>query len=233
MGNHDSATAGKRRAEDVAEELRNAVVQGDFAPGQRLVETELCELYRASRSAVRTALRQLADEGLVEVERHKGARVRLISLEEAIEITEVRRSIEGLVAAKAAERVKPEHINELEEIGVQMRVAVEQHDAVQYSELNRRLHSAIRDISGQKTAALILHRLHAQLVRHRFRLALRAGRPAASLEQHERIISAVVAGHPREAEAAMRDHLSDVLNELIAMDAAAEQEPAGASGPLA
>src|SRR5690606_4119141 len=98
---------------DVAARIRRTILSGDVAPGQRLIEADLCELYGASRSAVRQALRELVGEGLVEVERNKGARVRVVTTAEAVEITEVRMVVEGLLAAKAAERVTPAQADRL------------------------------------------------------------------------------------------------------------------------
>ena len=93
-------------ADDVAvlDALRAAILDGEYAAGQRLVEVDLCERFGCSRFAVRAAIPVLASEGLVELQRHRGARVRIIPLAEAIEITEVRRLLEGLTAARAAER---------------------------------------------------------------------------------------------------------------------------------
>ena len=78
---------------------------GEYAPRQRLVEIDLCERFGTSRFILRSALQELAAQGLVEFQRNRGARVRDVSLAEAIEITEVRILLEGLLAARAAERV--------------------------------------------------------------------------------------------------------------------------------
>src|SRR5262245_41295035 len=93
----------------LVEQVRTAILQGEFAPRQRLIETELCERFATSRFVTRAALQELAAQGLVEFQRNRGARVRDISLDEAIEITEVRKLLEGLEAARAAERItRPE-----------------------------------------------------------------------------------------------------------------------------
>lgn len=215
----DPTSAERKQPHEVADAIRDAVVRGVYAPGYRLVEAELSDAYQASRSAVRAALRLLVSDGLVEVERHKGARVRQVSLDEAIEITEVRVVVESMVAAKAAERVAPDDAAALKSIGARMRRAVEASDTVEYSDLNRRLHTMIRRTARQSIAEGILERLHGQLVRHGFRLALKPGRPAVSLAQHERIIAALVAKHPAEAAEAMRDHLTDVIAALHELDA--------------
>src|SRR5690348_3070334 len=95
-----------RAAQEAAERaIRVAISRGDMPPRYRLVEAELVALTRSSRSAVRLAIDALAAEGLVERIQNKGARVRVVSLEEAIAITECRMPLEGLLARKAAERI--------------------------------------------------------------------------------------------------------------------------------
>jgi DNA-binding GntR family transcriptional regulator len=207
-----------RSAAVVAAGIRDAVFRGDYVPGQRLVEVELCDAFQASRSAVRGALQQLANEGLVEVQRNRGARVRQVSRDEAVEITEVRRMLEGLIAAKAASRAGPEQVAELRQVVTAMRRAVRKHDALGYSELNAQLHAMVRQIAGHATAAAIIERLRGQVVRHQFRLALLPSRPARSLAQHEEIVEAIASADPQAAEAAMHDHLDDVLSALQGID---------------
>jgi len=199
---------------DVDTALRAAILRGDYAPRQRLIESDLCTEFGASRFAVRTALRTLAAEGLVEVQHNKGARIRAIAVAEAIEITQVRMAIEGLVAARAAERVSQPDKAELRGIVAEMRRAVRSAELLRYSDLNAALHAAIRGVAAHETAARILEQLRAQMVRHQFRLALLPGRPAVSLAQHDRIVAAICARDPVAAEQAMREHVASVLEAL-------------------
>lgn len=198
----------------VADGIRDAILRGDFAPNQRLVEAELCEQFGASRFTVRAALRDLAAQGLVELQRNRGARIREITLDEAVEITQVRMVVEGLVAARAAELATDDDARELEQIGHDMRAAVASGEPLRYSDLNARLHSKVREISGHVTAQRIIEELRGQMVRHQFRLSLRPGRSTVSLGQHERIIEAVVARDAAAAEAAMRAHIASVIEAL-------------------
>lgn len=200
--------------EPVALVLRRAILTGDFAPGQRLIEADLCESLTASRFVVRTALQELAADGLVEMQRNKGARVRAVPVEEAIEIVEVRMALEGLSAARAAERATPADVAELREIVVRMRVAVEQAELAIYGELNARLHNAVQRISANATCTRTLERLRAQVVRHQFALSLQPGRPSVSLPQHERIVAAIADGDPVAAETSMRLHLESVVEAM-------------------
>jgi DNA-binding GntR family transcriptional regulator len=199
--------------------LRAAILRGDYLPGERLVEAQLCERLGVSRFNVRAALQDLAADGLVRVERNKGAHVRKVPLNEAIEITEVRMVLEGLVAARAAMLVTDQQASELDEIGLLMRRAVSSGEFRRYSDLNQRLHGLIRDIAGHRTAEGIIETLRGQLVRHQFMLSLHPGRPAVSLPQHERIIEAIRQRDPKGAEDAMREHIASVIEALRDIDA--------------
>lgn len=194
--------------------LRDAIADGEFSPNQRLVEADLSERFGASRGSVRAALLELTAEGLVERVQNRGARVRAVSLAEAIEITEVRMALEGLCAAKAATRLTDDDRDRLRGVGTAMQEAVRSGDLLGYSELNRQLHALIRTLGGQSTAQAILERLRGQNVRHQFRLALHPGRAAVSLPQHREIIEALCAGDAEAAEAAVRRHLHSVVETL-------------------
>ncbi|MFG1706538.1 GntR family transcriptional regulator [Nonomuraea sp. M3C6] len=202
----------------VLDAIRDGIVRGEFVPDQRLVEADLSERFSASRSSVRSALLQLTNEGLVERVQHRGARVRAVSLAEAIEITEVRMVVEGLCAAKAAERVTQADADGLRDIGARMSEAVASGDVLGYSEINQLLHRRIRELSRQTTAGGVLERLRGQIVRHQFRLAMQPGRPAVSLGEHLAIIDAICSGDPETAERAARRHLRGVIEALRAYE---------------
>ncbi|MET0491557.1 MAG: GntR family transcriptional regulator [Actinoplanes sp.] len=199
---------------DVQTELRAAILRGEYGPRQRLIEAELAERFATTRFLLRNALHRLATEGLVELQPHRGARVREISVDEAIEITETRRAVESLVAARAAQRVTDDETTELRALGEAMTAAVGQADMLRYSELNAQLHSRVRTIARHATANRIIEQLNGQIVRHQFRLSLVPGRPSVSLPEHLAIIEAVCARDPEAAERAMQAHLTSVLDAL-------------------
>jgi DNA-binding GntR family transcriptional regulator len=207
----ERGAAGKERA---LAAVRQAIRSGDLAPGQRLVEAELAETLKVTRACVRTALLDLASESLVERIPNRGARVRPVSLAEAVQITECRMMLEGLCAAKAAEHATQEQIAQLTYLGERMRASATAGEPLNYSELNDELHQFIQVMSGQDTAAELLARLKAQLVRHQFRLALQPGRPQISLAEHWEIIEAIRDRDPRRAEQAARSHLVSVIGAL-------------------
>jgi DNA-binding GntR family transcriptional regulator len=196
--------------------LRQAILSGDVAPGQRLVEEELAGTLGVTRQSLRAALLDLATEGLVERVPNRGARVRVISSEEAVAITECRMALEALCAAKAAERISDADAAALRELGEQLSRSVTDRNPLKYSELNRELHRRVGVISGQTVAMGLLDRLHAQLVRHQFQLALRPGRPEVSVEEHLAIVDAVAGRRPEDADRAVRRHLASVIEALRA-----------------
>jgi DNA-binding GntR family transcriptional regulator len=196
--------------------LRQAILTGDVAPGQRLVEEELASMLGVTRASLRAALIDLAAEGLVERVPNRGARVRVVSLAEAVAITECRMALEALCAVKAAQNVTDEEATQLRELGKNLTRAVADGNPLKYSELNRELHRRVGVISRQAVAVSLLERLHAQIVRHQFQLALRPGRPEQSLTEHLAIIDAIADRQPADADRAVRRHLSSVIEALRA-----------------
>ena len=194
--------------------LRAAIAEGDLLPGARLVEADLVAMLGASRGNVRLAIDALVAEGLVERTPHRGARVRVISTDEAVAITEVRMAVEALIARKAAERVT---VAQADRLGTQLdslRVALDAGDLLKYSALIQRLHELVRDVAAQPVAAGLVDRLQAQLVRHQFQLSLRPGRPQVSLRELTALVEAIVARDPDRAEAAAVRHFQSVIAAL-------------------
>ena len=206
--------------------LRQAILSGDVAPGQRLVEEELAGTLGVTRQSLRAALLDLTAEGLVERIPNRGARVRTVTTDEAVAITECRMAREALCAAKAAERISDDEAAQLRELGENLKNAVTDGNPLKYSELNREQHRRVGAISGQRVAVGLLDRLHGQLVRHQFQLALRPGRPEVSVAEHLAILNAIVDRRPDDAALAVRAHLASVVTALQAGDKS-ETRPGG------
>jgi DNA-binding GntR family transcriptional regulator len=196
------------------DELREAIVSGRLHPNQRLVEHELARTLGVGRSAVRTALARLEQEGLVEHERHRGARVRLIDEPEAVEILEARAVLEGLAARHAARRASEADVQDLRQILAEMRRRLDRGDLLGASEENAVLHRRLLAIAGHGTASRLIATLRSQLVRFQYRTILLPGRSERSFAEHEAIVDAVAGGDPATAEAAMHTHLSHVAQAL-------------------
>ena len=204
----------RRSHDDVTAALRGDILAGVYHPGERLVEGSLTERYVAGRAAVRSALVELTSEGLVDRAANRGAWVRRIGRDEAIQITEARSALEGLLAAAAATHATADERAELDDLEARMRRTVADGDTAGYSELNGHLHRRIREISRHTVAADLVAVLRNRSAHHQFRLAAMPGRPAESLEQHAAIVRAIVRGDPAGASAAMTAHLLSVIDVL-------------------
>ena len=214
---------------DVAARLRRDILAGEYAPGERLVELQLADRYGAGRAAIRAAFVELTTEGLVDKETNRGATVRQISIDEAVQITEARAALESLIAAAAARNATEGERAELAQLEADMRSAVSQQRFLDYSDLNGTLHRRIREVGRHTVAGELVAMLRNRSARHQYSLALMPGRPAESLEQHAAIIRAIVRGDEFGAAAAMQAHLLSVIDVLrhwndVPVDGAPEDE---------
>lgn len=198
------------------EDLRAAIVNGELLPGERLVEEDLSARLGLGRAAVRMALVRLEHDGLVERERHRGARVRRVAEAEAVEILEARAALEGLAARHAAQDADEAAVDGLRGIIEEMGRLREEGDLIALSDANARLHAAILDASGHETAKRLSRTLSSQIVRYQYRTVLLPGRPNHSFAEHSEIVEAIAAHNPDAAERAMQRHLLRVADALRA-----------------
>jgi DNA-binding GntR family transcriptional regulator len=194
--------------------LRHAIVTGRFQPSERLIEADVARELGVGRSAVRTALARLEHEGLVEHERHRGARVRLVTAQEAVEILETRAVLEGVAARHAARNASRKDVEQLERILEGMRRRVDAGDLLGASDQNAVLHGRILEISAHGTVARLIATLKSQLVRFQYRTILLPGRSEHSFGEHAAIVQAIAVRDSQAAEQAMRTHLSHVAEAL-------------------
>ena len=210
----DSPEAASSAAANPCDRLRDAIVSGEFQPNERLVEADLALRYGAGRTAIRAAFTVLDQEGLIVREPHRGARVRLISAREALEIEQVRNALERLLARSAAGRATSGDLADLGGILAAMAERLREADAWGYMQLNPQLHRRIWKISGNEVATKMLITLKSQSIRFQYGTILRPGRPEQSLREHEAIVAAIAAHDPDACDAAMAVHLGHVLETL-------------------
>ena len=194
--------------------LRAAIVAGRLMPNERLVEADLTRRLGVGRSAVRTALARLEHEGLVELEPHRGARVRLVSVPEAIEILQARAALEGLAVNRAARNATDADVADLRAILAEMRTLLDAGDLLKASDTNAILHRRLLEIGGHATANRLIDGLRSQLVRFTYRTILLPGRSEQSFGEHTAIVDAIAVHDGAAAERAMGRHLSHVADAL-------------------
>ena len=126
--------------QQLVEALREKILSGELASGERLVEERISEEFAVSRMPVREALRQLAAGGLVIIEPRKGASVAHFHQNLLRELVEVRATLEALNARLAAKRHDPQQIAELEALLTEGVANAHSGDAEVLSELNQKFH---------------------------------------------------------------------------------------------
>ena len=204
--------ARNRTAGDVADLLRRAIVSGEVAPNERLVELDLARDLGTNRAVVRGALALLEQQRLVIREPNRGVRVRAYTADEAAEILETRAILEGLVARHAARQMDTAGESALAAILAEMQRCHDTGDLLTYSQYNTQFHRAILKIANHQTAAMLLSVLQTQAVRYQFRTVLEPGRITRSLGEHRAIFEALRAGDEAGAERAMHAHIGAVVD---------------------
>ena len=114
--------------EQIVHNLRVAIVQGQFKPGQRLIERELCELLGASRTPIREALRQLETELLIELKPNKGPVVAKVTKKDAEEIYQIRQLLESLACRLFAENASEKDIKRLRKSYEQLHMTIKRNN---------------------------------------------------------------------------------------------------------
>jgi len=197
-------------ADDAYERLRALISSGELMPNERLVEVDLAERLAVTRAVVRTALVRLGQDGIVVLTPNRGARVRLVTEAEAVEIMQARAALEALTARQAARHATAREIASIRRMLTRMSQKLDSNDLLGYSEGNAGLHAAIIAAARHETAARLITGLRGQLVRFQFRTILVPGRAPESFAEHTAIVDAIAARDPDSAEAAMRHHLRHV-----------------------
>lgn len=203
--------------------IRADLLSAHFAPGDRLVEIDLAARYDVPRAAVRTALVTLATEGLVDRQPNRGASVRVLSVDEGIEIAEIRRELETLCSRHAAMAATTTERGELLGLVEAMRLATQHQQLAEYRELSVRFHERVADVADHATARRFLREIRNHRLNLHFPEAFDAAPPLDSLEQHAAIARAIAAGDADAAGTLMRAHVSHVV---AILDAHAARHPA-------
>ncbi len=194
--------------------LKRAILDGRYPPGQIVLEETVAGKLKISRTPVREAIRELSREGLIETRPNRRARVRILNSDDLLEIFDIKIRLEGLCAARAAERSNKTTVRELEVALEAMTAASKTRDRHAYLTADEAFHSAIyAGAKGERTHQIINY-LNSQWHRLRQGMTTIESRMATSLEEHRRIAEAIGEGEPSAAEAAMMVHLENLRDEI-------------------
>lgn len=206
--------SGRDAAVHVAQRLRDDLRSGALHPRERLVEADLVARYATSRSVVRNALVELAAEGLIERQPHRGARVRGLTIREGVEFAEVRRELEALCARDAANAPASAETVRLGRLLEALRHAASAGDLVTYRRESAGFHALVIAMSGHESAQRQLEPIRMHDLQLNFPVAFAARPLQASEGEHEAIAQAILAGDAALAASSMWSHLDRVVRIL-------------------
>jgi len=193
---------------NIVERIETRIDTARLVSGQRLIEADLTREFGISRSLLREAFRQLAAEGAIELVPNRGAVVRRLSRNEALELFEIRTELEGMAARRAAGRMHDPAVRHSFETATQCLFSEAQTSGAQeYIAENEAFHRAIFIAAGNDTLSDLARKMRLPLIMSQLSGALTAGILATSLEEHRSITLAILSGNAAQAEAATREHL--------------------------
>ncbi|THH39155.1 GntR family transcriptional regulator [Aliishimia ponticola] len=200
-------------AEQIAAQLTEAVHEHRLQPGAKLREDEVCEIFGVSRTIVRQALRSLEFEGLLTIEKNRGAFVSKPTLKEAHEVFQARALLEPSTARAAAERANAADIGLLEQHIEAEHAALDRDEAGLALKLSGDFHLEIARIADQHTIEQFLRQL---VSRSSLVIALYWRRRNALCESnaHHALVEAMQNRDGDNAEELMKGHLLDIYSQL-------------------
>ena len=212
----------KTLSQTIVYELQKGILKKEFQPGDKLPsESELCDLFGVSRTALREALQVLSSKGLIRIKKGSGIYVNEYSVDDAtrslnfflelnfdvetaLHYFHVRQLIEPYNARLAAQNSTPELVGELEENLRQLEQAT---DTYNRSRIDGEFHLMIAKAGGNQITPLIMHPVNQLMPRIKEMVDKELGYKGRAVEEHKQIIDKIRAKNERGAERAMAEHL--------------------------
>lgn len=193
--------------QQVLVKLREAIIAGQFKPGERLQEQMLCDLLGVSRTPIREALRQLETEELIQIIPNKGPVVREVSRQDALDIFQVREQMEGLAARLFAQTADDATIALLEEAVRNIESCIRKKEHSLLLKRKNEFYDVLLKGCGNKVVYNVLGSLLARVTLLRGASLARPERPPKSLKEIKKILSAIKARDPDAAYEASTAHI--------------------------
>jgi len=216
--------AGMTLREKVLEALRNAILNFQLLPGDRLIERDLCDLLGVSRTSVREALRHLESEGIVEYLEGKGPRVAIITMEDAREIYELRCSLECMIVELFTIRANDEQLLDLEYSLRKLHSRLEASEIVPILEAVTTFYEVLFEGCGNKTACNLLRQLQARISFLRATSVSQNDRYKASSAEMAEMVEAIKTRDPAKAHEACLKHVKHAADVALKVLASQQEE---------
>jgi phosphonate utilization transcriptional regulator len=191
------------------QEIERMILEGEIGPGSKLTEAWLSERLGVSRGPIREAFRMLEEAGLVRQEKNRGVFVRDIPLEEALEIYDLRATMDELVGRRLAETITAEQMKTVKGLVDRMEAAARAADADEYHLLNLQFHDTLVAFTGNRKLAAVYRKLVKELALFRRRNLLDRTVLPHSAAEHRAILKAIGSGSAEQAGRVMYEHVME------------------------
>lgn len=193
----------------VQDRMREAIIEGVFQPGQRLVERPLCDQLGVSRTVIRETIRYLEAEGLVEIIPGRGPIVAVMTWDDARQIYDIRRMLETAAAENCARNLNPDRARDLRKALDNLRRGFSDKTPGALFRATSDFYSEIFDGAGHHIAWDVVQRLNGRISRLRMMTLSSTDRDRPGLTYMQDICDAIISGDPAAARAAVERHLTD------------------------
>ncbi|MFC6283927.1 MULTISPECIES: GntR family transcriptional regulator [Polaromonas] len=201
--------------EQVAQRLRQMLVENRIPPGAKLNERELSEVLNVSRTPLREAIKMLAAEGLVELLPNRGAIAVELSEADVLNTFEVMAGLEAQSGELAAQRITDAELAEIKAMHYEMLAAYTRRDLPGYYRLNAAIHRAINAAAKNPVLLATYNQVNARLQALRFRSNQDEDKWRSAVKEHEQMVAALTARDPVAMRAVMASHLANKLSTVI------------------
>lgn len=199
----------------VCENIRQAIIDGTFSPGERLMEIQLADEMGVSRTPVREAIRKLELEGFVVMIPRRGTYVADISIRDITEIYEIRTCLDVLSAGLAAERITDEELEALNRLLVEIGQYIAENDMEKIVEADTAFHDILYQASRNERLRSIINNLREQLTGIRGRSMSYPGRLVETMDEHRALVDSIAARDVERAQNAARVHIENAEHTLM------------------
>ncbi len=194
---------------EVANIIKERILKGEYHIGEKLIENQIAEELRVSRTPIREALRQLEKEGLVESVPNRGAFVLGLTKQDIEDIYAVRAAVEVLAADWAVRRITEEELAGLREIFELMEFYSEKQNSEKVLELNKEFHQIIYHASGSRFLSQLLKSYQEYVEETRKATVYCSKNLPVILEEHRNIFEAICERNAKLAKERLSAHLSN------------------------
>ncbi|MYZ47386.1 GntR family transcriptional regulator [Propylenella binzhouense] len=197
------------------EAIKHRIVTCRYRPGEYLNEQQISDELGFGRTPVHQAVNRLSLEGLVEIIPRKGVIVKPLSLDEILDVSDIRQINEIHCAQLASQRLTADADSEFDEIIAESRDACEERDVERLMMLDRRFHGLIAATAGNAVLSDVLRNLHDRSLRHWFLSLSDPEHDRRVLGEHERIVQAIRSGDKARIAEAVTDHIGSFRKNLL------------------